>query len=152
VDRILPCGLHLVAESSIPTRATLRIFFDPARFRAWTEQFGNVSLLYADPLGIELTYKEGIWAFFVEEERLSVDFSAEKSLEVGCFRIEKEGVTRELTSKDSVPPIADPGLGSPTEPRPASRILGGPEANSAREGDAQVSRLLEALQESQTRS
>lgn len=138
-ERSLECGLDLQAVSHDPKTVNLQIFFVRPRFEEWKKRLGPVDLFYANPFGIEVIYRKGAWAFFVEEERLPIPTS-EGRVEVARFQINQEGARR----VPLVPFALDDRSSS------AQLVLAEPSRELAtREclprGEQQVSRLLEAL-------
>lgn len=159
--RHLWCGLEMVATSADPTSATLQIFFDPRRFETWKKDLGPVTMFYADPFGVEITYRKGAWAFFVEERRLPTDFAAMEVREVARLQIEKKGTQNEPLGPSSPLPSDGAPLPLPAVPgtpgsqgrdgvllggtKPVDRLLPRVQDHAPGSEGSQSERLLAAL-------
>lgn len=97
VRKVLPIGVVLLStpgpldpENLQRKTVTLRIFFDPPRFRSWKDSVGPLDLLYMNPFGIELVKEResGRWGLFVDEQELYMDFSGDDLYELAKFSIQ----------------------------------------------------------------
>lgn len=97
VRKVLPIGVVLLCtpaplgpQSPRQRTVILRIFFDPARFRDWTETIGPVDLFYMNPYGIELVKERETsrWGLFVDEQELYLNSSGNDIYEVAKFSIQ----------------------------------------------------------------
>jgi hypothetical protein len=148
IRKALACGLELVAESSDPKTATLRIFFDPPRFNRWREQQGEITLFYSNPYGIEIAFQAGVWGIFVDEKRLGLRVRDEQPYEVARLQLKgppdalevalylPEGAPHEVSQLCDSLPVGDSSLSTPAVLQP-DRVLRVPEP----EGE-DVARLL----------
>jgi hypothetical protein len=96
VQRRTGTGIRIRAqiESDNPT-VTLQIFFDPLRFRAWTDAIGPVELFYMDPYGIEVFYKEGEWKIAIDRDEIR-PMDTSEIYEVARIEIKEVEGKREL--------------------------------------------------------
>ena len=135
-DRSLGCGLVLRAKSDHLTIVTLQISCDPPRFKKWKADLGSVELFYADPFGIEITYRHGKWGFFIEGEKLPVSSEDQEETPLAQFQITEEGTKRVPFIKTTLPQLVFAASSSRKIPR---------EHRDLEPGGDQVSRLLEVL-------
>jgi hypothetical protein len=89
--RFLPIGLILVAtpSRSDPKITSLRIFFDPPRFKQWSESLGPIQLAFLDPYGIEVSRndKEETWYLVLDGKKLNMDLGRDAPYEVAAIDI-----------------------------------------------------------------
>jgi hypothetical protein len=98
VRKQLPPGLLILGRPSHqdPKIATLQIFFDPLRFKAWLEAMGELSLVYLNPYDVELVLddKTKRWGLFLDGEELFMDLETEEVYEVAKFEVRETEVFR----------------------------------------------------------
>ena len=135
-DRNLGCGLVLRATSDRLKIVSLQISYDPLRFKKWKEDLGPLELFYANPFGIEITYRHEKWGFFIEGEKLPVSSEDQEETPLAQFQITTEGTERVPFIKTTPAQLV---LSSDS-----SREIPGEHRNLESGGD-QVSRLLEVL-------
>lgn len=82
--RRLPFGCRLQASRETGSSKTiLQIFFDPLRFRAWTEKLEPVEFLYMNPCGLELIRKAtGHWGIYLDGQELFLNLKANEPYEM----------------------------------------------------------------------
>ncbi len=94
----LPVGIIFLATPNPedPTTVTLRIFFDPPRFKEWKEAMGPMELVYMDPYGVELVLDRKLqrWGIFLDRQELHMDPEADEIYEIARFEIRESDVLR----------------------------------------------------------
>ena len=94
----LPVGIIFLATPNPqdPKTATLRIFFDPARFKAWKGAMGPMDLVYVNPYGVELMldHETQRWGIFLDRQELYMDLEAAEVYEIARFEIWESDVLR----------------------------------------------------------
>lgn len=89
--KFLPVGLILVATPNRkdPKITSLRIFFDPLRFKEWSKGMGPVKLAFLNPYDIEISrnHKEDRWYLVLDGKQLNMDLARQEPYEVAAVDI-----------------------------------------------------------------
>ena len=89
--KFLAAGLILVGTPSRedPKTTSLRIFFDPLRFRKWEDSMGPVKLAFFNPYDIEISRnrREGRWYLVLDGKNLNMDLERKSPYEVAAIEI-----------------------------------------------------------------
>ena len=89
--KCLPVGLILIATPSREDSRTtsLRVFFDPPRFKNWMESMGPITLAFLNPYDIEISRneEEGKWYLVLDGKKLNMDLKQEAPYEVAAINI-----------------------------------------------------------------
>lgn len=100
IRKPLVAGLTLTASPSSSNKKTtiLRTFFDPARFKAWENSLGPVSMIYLNPYDLEITKdkKSGEWGFYLDGQKLPLNLEAKQVYLLAKVEITGEGEQREI--------------------------------------------------------
>ncbi len=91
VKKFLPVGLILVATPSRedPKITSLRIFFDPLRFVAWSKSMGPVKVAFFNPYDLEVSRnaEENKWYLVLDGKELNMDLTRQDPYEVAAVNI-----------------------------------------------------------------
>jgi hypothetical protein len=89
--KFLAVGIVLIATPKREdTKITsLRIFFDPLRFKQWSEGLGPAKLVFLDPYGIEISrnQKEDKWYLVLDGQEMNMDLERAAPYEVAAVDI-----------------------------------------------------------------
>lgn len=91
--KFLAVGLILVGTPSRkdPKTTSLRIFFDPSRFKKWEESIGPAKLVFFNPYDIEISRsrREDKWYLVLDGKNLNMDLERKSPYEVAAIEIQE---------------------------------------------------------------